>query len=191
MKIKVIKANLGSYWYANNIGKIYDVEEVKLNDNSNLEYKVIGSELSGTKYFDKDDVEIINEGKQMKKSDLKSGMKVITRCGKEYIVIAGGTSSYTNTDKEGLWFVNPNKESCSWFSGKEMSENMIYQGSWDIIQVLVPNHPYDVFYYADGFTTIWLRQEKSQAQIQLESIQEKIAQLTKEAETLKGMLETK
>lgn len=61
MKVKVIKANLGSYWYADNIGKVYDVEEVQLNNHLNLEYKVIGSELGGTKYFDKDDVEMVQE----------------------------------------------------------------------------------------------------------------------------------
>lgn len=65
MKVKVIKAGLSSYWYANRIGQEYDVVEIKLDNHSKLEYKVIGSELVGTKYFDKDDVEIINEEKTM------------------------------------------------------------------------------------------------------------------------------
>ena len=79
MKVKVIKANLSSYWYADNVGKVYDVEEVQLGSDK-FEYKVIGSELGGTKYFDKDDVEIINEENEVKtftKADLRTGMRVV------------------------------------------------------------------------------------------------------------------
>lgn len=81
MKVRAIKANLNSYWYADNIGKVYDVEEVQ-STNHNFKYKVIGSELGGTKYFDKNDVEIINEEKAMKRADLRTGMRVVTNNGK-------------------------------------------------------------------------------------------------------------
>lgn len=65
MKVKVIKANLSSYWYADRIGQEYDVVEIQLDNRNKFEYKVIGSELVGTKYFDKDDVEGIKEDRTM------------------------------------------------------------------------------------------------------------------------------
>lgn len=144
--------------------------------------------FDGINYWGSNRFELVKENKQMKKSDLKSGMKVITRSGEQYIVFVGATSNYTQHHNDDIWFVNPIKEVCSWFSGASMAEDMTYGSHWDIMEVLVPGHPYDVFYHTDGFTSVWKREEKSEAQIQLEKLQEQIAQLTKEADTLKGML---
>lgn len=57
MKVKVIKAGLGSYWYADKLGEVF---EVVVNNNGSWDYKEVGSP-GVNRYFDKDDVEIIKE----------------------------------------------------------------------------------------------------------------------------------
>jgi hypothetical protein len=54
MKVKVVKAKLNTYWYANRIGEVFDVVEINKYDSA---YKVIDKEL----YFVGEDVEIIDE----------------------------------------------------------------------------------------------------------------------------------
>ena len=186
MKVKVIKANLGSYWYADNIGKVYDVEEIEL-ANHKFEYKVIGSELGGTKYFDKDDVEIINEGKEVKtftKADLKTGMRVTLRDGTSRIALIGVHHKFYNSpaDAENSnLLVNPIKGSQQWIQLSSYTEDLkcSVPGSeyWDVVTVGVPNHPYDVFYYTDGFTEIWQRDERTPEQKQLDITKGQITDL--------------
>lgn len=65
MKVKVIKAGLGSYWYADKLGEVF---EVVVNNNGSWDYKEVGSP-GVNRYFDKDDVEIIQEDKTMKRED--------------------------------------------------------------------------------------------------------------------------
>jgi len=58
MKVKVIKAGLSSYWYADKLGEVF---EAVVNNNGSWDYKEVGSP-GVNRYFDKDDVEIIYEG---------------------------------------------------------------------------------------------------------------------------------
>ncbi len=61
MKVKVIKAGLKSYWYADKVGDTFEVESHK-EGNGTWNYKLISENLWGS-YFDKDDVELIIEEK--------------------------------------------------------------------------------------------------------------------------------
>ena len=97
MKVKVIKASFASYWYADRIGQEYDVVESHLGGHEKLEYKVVGSELVGTKYFDKDDVEIINEGKKAMKREDKVNVEITLQeaaCLYAITAKANGTDGY-------------------------------------------------------------------------------------------------
>ena len=73
MKIRVSKATLKLSWYANKLGQEFEVEPNE--KSSGFEFKVVND----TKYFNKNDVEIIKENVEMKftKDMLKTGMRVI------------------------------------------------------------------------------------------------------------------
>lgn len=61
MKVKVIKAGLSSYWYADKVGEVFEAVE---NTNGSWDFKEVGGP-GVSRYFDKDDVEIINESVTM------------------------------------------------------------------------------------------------------------------------------
>jgi hypothetical protein len=181
VKVKVIKAGLSSYWYADRIGQEYDVVEIKLDNHSKLEYKVIGSELGGTKYFDKDDVEIIKEEKTMKKSDLKSGMRVLThsqRLGivlKDIGVLAWIGGGYTNLTsyREDLKYLGPSEM----YSGMDI--HIVFEGF---------TQDSDVLNFNETGVLLWDRREKTPEQIQLDIVIEKIAELQTQASELQNLV---
>lgn len=55
MKVRVIKAALNSYWYAQYIGEVFDVEEC---NRYGCKYQVVGE----NRYFVEDDVEVVSYG---------------------------------------------------------------------------------------------------------------------------------
>lgn len=61
----MIKAGLPSYWYADKIWEVFEVEQLTLSNHEKFTYKVVNSESQGCLYFDHTDIEIINEEKQM------------------------------------------------------------------------------------------------------------------------------
>lgn len=128
----------------------------------------------------------------MKRSDLKTGMKVVTREGLQYIVLRNIKSTYTDEFAEyyteELLFVAPQQHSYSWWSGKDLTDDLFNDHNWDIMEVLVPNHPYDVFYHHEGFTSIWKRETKTPEQKQLQEVVDKISDPQKQAEILQGMV---
>lgn len=65
MKVKVIKANLSSYWYADKVGEVFEVIE---NKNGSWDFQEANNR-EVKRYFDKGDVEIIEEKKQIKRED--------------------------------------------------------------------------------------------------------------------------
>lgn len=184
MKVKVIKANLESYWYAANIGKIYDVEEVKA-EKHKFEYKVVGSELVGTKYFDKDDVEIINEEKVM--FDMK----------KEKWFIRTPTPEISA--KVQMWLFDQG------FVWQHLKDTAVHITESKFLK-LSPFED-DAFCHTDSIDpkydnskeikltfktvvdSVEYPETKSAEQIQLDVLQEKIAELTREAEKLQKLVQ--
>lgn len=63
MKVKVIKATRQTYWYANRLGQEFEVEPSLETNNPHFIYKTIFDDR--TMYFNKNDVEIIQENVQM------------------------------------------------------------------------------------------------------------------------------
>jgi len=65
MKIKIIKANSTSYWYApedeNQIGNIFEVERHFWKPAGEEKYRVMSGNYAEEYYIDLDDVEIIGE----------------------------------------------------------------------------------------------------------------------------------
>lgn len=180
MKVKVIKANLDSYWYADNIGKVYDVEEVQLSNHSNLEYKVIGSELGGTKYFDKDDVEIINEESVMKRSDLRTGMRVIhgnhPRHSDTVFIVINDLGKVFGSNDTGFNYI------ASYTQSLEMSG-----GIWDVTEVYDCPKANILDFNIKG-DLLWKRNTQTPEQKQLQEVMDKISDLQKQAEILQGMV---
>lgn len=178
MKVKVIKANLSSYWYADRIGKVYDVEEVQL-ANHKFEYKVIGSELVGTKYFDKDDVEIIDEEKFMKKSDLKSGMHVELRNGHTYMVLTDGYYG-------GFCLVLVG--AVGW-ANDVWNEDMTCRESNGLDIMKVHTTPiYNVMEISNQRKLVWERVEQTPEQKQLQEVMTKISELQDQANKLQELV---
>lgn len=167
MKVKVIKANLPSYWYANNLHKIYDVEEVRL-DNHKFEYKVIGSELGGTKYFDKDDVEIINEEKQMKREDKISLEMTLQEAARIYAIL-GRTNGDINTT---LYSKLRN------MLDKDGKAYKITEGQIGIVG----------YYTIQKELEAAIFDQKTPAQIELEALQTKISELQVQATKLQELI---
>lgn len=124
----------------------------------------------------------------MKKSELKTGMKVVTRDGCVYIILKGVQSDYSDKNYKGEsdFLVNPREFTHSWNSLNSFDENLCDNQTkeFDIIEVSVPGHPYDIFYEHNGYRVIWQREDKSESQKQLDTIMEKLAELQKEAEQL-------
>ena len=128
----------------------------------------------------------------MKKSDLKTGMKVVTRDGSVYIVLMNAKTDYTDQYKtynnmEGI-LVNPKEKSYSWTSlnsyDDDLNKVVEDQEIWDIVEISVPGHPYDVFYPNSGYRVIWTREDKTESEKQLDAVMQKLAELQKEAEQL-------
>jgi len=129
----------------------------------------------------------------MKKSDLKTGMKLITATGGEYIVLLDLVSSYTDKNHKSEnknILVNPKHGTYSWTSFDSLDENLlgISRLEHDVVEVLVPQHPYDVFYLHNGYKSIWKREQKSESQIQLEQVMLKLSELQNEAQRLQEIV---
>lgn len=124
----------------------------------------------------------------MKKSDLKTGMKVVTRDGSVYIVLRNMQTDYSDNYYKGTkdLFVNSETNSYSWTSFEHFDENLCYNQSqeYDIMEVSVPGHPYDIFYQHNGYRVIWKRENKTASEKQLDNVMAKLAELQKEAEQL-------
>jgi hypothetical protein len=95
----------------------------------------------------------------LKKSDLKTGMKVITNQEKEYIVLLNIKHSYCLESK--IYtniLVNPVKDSCSWFNLNDFNDNLEEPITSTLIEkIYLPAHPYDIFYKHNDWKLIWER----------------------------------
>lgn len=89
--------------------------------------------------------------------DLKSGMRVTLRNGKDYICIELTTKSYS-----GLSLVCPTKDSNSWLLCNGYNNNLTekHNNEFDIMKVELLGHPYDIFYkFSDKSEVLFERSE--------------------------------
>lgn len=126
----------------------------------------------------------------MKKSDLKTGMKVVTRNGEVRIVLLSVVTDYSDQyaqyKNDTGFMVDPIKHSHTWCGLSDYSDDLLSDTTEerDIVEISVPGHPYDIFYQHNGYRVIWKREEKSESQKQLDAVMAKLAELQKEAEQL-------
>lgn len=130
--------------------------------------------------------------KNFYKYQLHTGMKVILRNGVEYTVLRNTDTEYDDCRSEDLVFVNNKKDSHDWNKGDYLSDNLSHTDGWklgDVVEVLIPEHPYDIFYNYSGYKSIWKREEEqSVEEKQLNEIMTKISELQEQADILKEML---
>lgn len=169
MKVKVIKASLSSYWYADRIGQEYDVVEIQLGGHEKLEYKVVGSELVGTKYFDKDDVEIIEEEKAMKREDRVNVEITLHEAAWLYAITAkaNGTVGY-NVYKTLKSLVDPEGE----------AYDECIAGKFDLIDYKSIKREFEAAIF----------DRKSPEQVELDKLMSQISDLQKQAEKLQEVI---
>lgn len=117
---------------------------------------------------------------QFKVEDFRTGMKVLVKNGMEYIILLNCEHGYTafNTKKVNI-AVNPNKGTYLWTSLEHIAEA--------VVEVFVPNHPYDIFYVHDGWKSIWKREEKTEQEKKIEQLEATIAKASEEIKQLKAM----
>lgn len=112
-----------------------------------------------------------------KVEDLRTGMKVVTEDG-EYIVMLGCKHNY-NSGKAQDVAVNPKAETWSW---TYVDQELLDQA----IEILIPEHPYDVFFSHNGWQSIWKKEPpKTEAQLKLEELQRNIEGAQRQIEQLK------
>jgi len=175
MKVKVIKAGLKSYWYADKVGQTFEVTPF---DGTYWGYKLVSNESHGS-YFDKYDVEIINEEKIMKKSDLKSGMHVELRNGHTYMVLTDGYYG-------GFCLVLIG--AIGW-ANDAWNEDMTCRESKDLDIMKVHTPPiYNVMEISNQRKLVWERVEQTPEQKQLQQMLTKISELQTQAEKLQGLI---
>lgn len=168
MKVKIVSALLKSFWYSRMIGKVFEVEDGSPNG---TDYFVINDPQYQGNGLVKTDVEIIKEKKQMKATDKITLELTGKQLAKIYAVMGKTNGSFQN---------------CIWDKAKEILDPHL-----EIYDKIVGGKgKLEVMDYC-SYEDAWLKalfEEKSEAQLQLEKLQDQIAQLTKEADTLKGML---
>lgn len=177
MKVKVVKAALHTYWYADKIGQVFEVAPCGEN---NFQYKLVSEELWGS-YFDSNDVELINEEEVMKKNDLKTGMRVVTQDGWSgiYLCLENRTIIVSENDYLDVDGID-DKLLCQGVDSCNIVE--IYAQPKTLSKMLDPSVRGDL---------VWKRQEKSEEQIQLEKITAQIDELKSQADKLQSLMKNK
>jgi hypothetical protein len=183
MKVRVLKASLPTYWYADRIGEVFDVIELNDLNQPNFRFKLKG-EFGD--YFNKIDVEIIKEEKQMTftKDMLKTGMRVIhgkhPRHADSYAIVVN--------DLDKIVFNNSGWNS---ISGSYKEDLGGWSASWDITEVYeAPDS--GILDFSLAGKLIWQHNKpKTSEQLQLDKVMSQIEQLQQEANTLKGLIESK
>lgn len=117
--------------------------------------------------------------KDFKKEYLKTGMKIVSKSGEESIVLVNTTSAYTNDVN--IVVVNPVDRSWSWTADIEAELSKA-------VKILIPEHPYDIFYTHKGWKVIWQRVEKSPEQKKVEELETTIAQAQAQLAQLKQQI---
>lgn len=185
MKVKVIKAKCASYWYANKIGEVFEVVDVPSNSlNPGFVFKSTDEQTQ--RYFDLDDVEIVKEEKQMKKSDLRTGDLIVTTDN------GGAVRVYLGTANGDI------VAGCTWFPLKEYSDEHLFGWSApsaygsSFLEVWRPKSNKD---FCDAqpnkysHELIWKKEQRTPEQKQLQEVMKKISELQDEAEKLQKLVQ--
>lgn len=134
-----------------------------------MKVKVIGSELGGTKYFDKDDVEIINKEKAVKRSDKVNVEVTLQEAAQIYVLLGkvNGTVGF-NAYKTFKDLVDPKGE--AW--------NKCIAGKFESIHYLGVQKEFEAAIF----------DRKTPEQQELDELMSQISDLQKQAEVLQGMI---
>lgn len=101
----------------------------------------------------------------MKKSDLKTGMRVTTRDERQYIILLDAEQAYSG-DRDIM--VDPEDNSHNWNLLLYYTEDLLCKtrkdSEFDIMRVEIPKHPYDIFYDYSGFKLLWERIEEEEVE---------------------------
>ena len=165
MKVKVIKAGLKSYWYADKVGQTFEVTPF---DGTYWGYKLVSNESHGS-YFDKYDVELINEEKKMKREDKINLEMTLQGVAWLYAITAraNGTIGY-DIYKNLKSMVDPDGKAYNKYLG----------GKFNLIDYRSVQEEFEAAIF----------DRKSPAQIELEALQTKINELQSQAEKLQGLI---
>lgn len=125
----------------------------------------------------------IKHAAQSPKSMLQNGMRVKLRNGLLYTYIEG---YFTNikTKKGGLNYLS---------KVDEWGDNLSYyvdgeECMWDVMEIFAATEIYDYFSYEAQTESLWKREEKSAAQIELEKLEQQVTDIAKRIELLKEQL---
>ena len=125
------------------------------------------------------------------KDDLKTGHLAVLRGGREVVIFKDCVSVYTQgfDNGEGCW-INLNGHS-SWNKLEDYNKdltNIKYEDS-DIMEVYLQSHPYAFVneYGKDERVLLWKREEKSEKDLQIDSLQATITQAQEQISKLKEM----
>jgi hypothetical protein len=140
----------------------------------------------------------------MNKSDLKTGMRVVLRNGSILTVVRESMEAFEgyfgrDKDLQQGFLVNPKENSHSWSLLSDYSEHLFSdagslgedQEEYDIVEVLIPYHPYDIFYDYKNYKSIWKRESEEINTLKgsIDIVQEKIRELIQERESFQQQID--
>lgn len=181
MKVKVVRARSDNYWYADKIGETFDVIDLKDTGYDSIapgfRFKVIESR-SARYIAERDCVFILTyKEKAMKKSDLKTGMRVVhgrhPRRTEAAIVVS---------DLGKIMFKDGSYNYLHSYYGDLKCSDV-----WDITEVYAAPAR-DVLNFDVKGDLLWKREEKTPEQIQLDKVMNQITELQKQASQLQELI---
>lgn len=111
------------------------------------------------------------------KNMLQNGMRVKLRNGCMYTYIDG---YFTNISPAGNGLVYLS-EVVTWSDDLHYNGGVDVESEWDVVEIFTAPNIYDYFNYKIKTRSLWTRKEKSEAEKQLEILQQQINQLTEQA----------
>lgn len=173
MKVEIVSCSFDNYWYSDNIGAIYEVEQhPQYNDFYRLIDLLCIIKKEDCRLLEKQEKEMKQE---FTKSDLKNFMRVKYRNGWVRMYIDGRLYSTEN-----LFVLGDITNYNEYLVSRDTQ-------SLDIVEIY--KEPSNKHLNSNYFgKLIWERKEKSQQEIELEKLQEQIKALEKQAQKLKETL---
>ena len=166
-KVKVVSAKSNVLWYADKIGSVFTVESYCEGAYTDLDYYRV-EELD--KGIWAKDLELATTPKTM----LKNGMRVKLRNGSEWTYLDGVFAKLKPEYKHGM----------DWAGGViDWDNNLNAKGAsnYDVMEITAaPKLVVEYFEYHRPTQVIWKRVEKSEAELRLEQMQAKAAELQNE-----------
>lgn len=194
MKVKVIKANLPTYWYAERVGEVFEVVDVSSNTLCpELGFVFKSTDEQTQRYFDLDDVEIVKEEKQM--FDMKKEKWFIRTptdevCQAVQLWLFGQGFEWQQYGKQ-VMFLN-DEHTCAIHNHHDYKEQTIWRNpnnEWEIEELVKSNYKEIKLTFKTIVDSVEYPETKSAEQLQLEVLQGKIAELNREAEKLQKLVQ--